>query len=259
MNTGIRRVGIVMIVLFVGLVAQLTYLQVGRASRLDNDPRNARKFLRDIQRNRGPIVSGDGVILAKSVPSNDEYKYQRVYPEATAASVRARRRLPVDPIRIGRRREHVFRRSCRPHVQAAVRQPRRSIRDDTAGRHGRPHARRRGAEGRGLRAAGAEGKRRRARRADRWRACDVFERHVQSEPARITQHREGAQGPRRPAQGPRESAARARVARDLPTRFHVQDGDGFDRAPAQRRRHHRVPATARASAPADNRDAAQLR
>ena len=85
MNTGIRRVGIVMIILFVGLIAQLTYLQVGRASRLDNDPRNARKFLRDIQRNRGPIVSGDGVILAKSIPSNDEYKYQRVYPDATAA------------------------------------------------------------------------------------------------------------------------------------------------------------------------------
>ena len=36
MNTGIRRVGIAMIVLFVGLVAQLTYLQVGRSSKLAN-------------------------------------------------------------------------------------------------------------------------------------------------------------------------------------------------------------------------------
>jgi peptidoglycan glycosyltransferase len=84
MNTGIRRIGVVIIVLFLGLVAQLTYLQIGKASNLANDPRNARKYLRDIQRARGPIVSGDGVILAMSVKSNDIYKWQRVYPAATA-------------------------------------------------------------------------------------------------------------------------------------------------------------------------------
>ena len=36
MNVGIRRIGIAMIVLFVALVGQLTYLQVGRGSRLAN-------------------------------------------------------------------------------------------------------------------------------------------------------------------------------------------------------------------------------
>ncbi|MDQ1459401.1 MAG: hypothetical protein QOI08_885, partial [Actinomycetota bacterium] len=36
MNDGIRRVGIAVVVLFVGLVAQVTYLQVGRSSQLAN-------------------------------------------------------------------------------------------------------------------------------------------------------------------------------------------------------------------------------
>ena len=46
MNTGIRRVGIVMIVLFVALVAQLTYLQVGRSNQLANASGNPRQVLR---------------------------------------------------------------------------------------------------------------------------------------------------------------------------------------------------------------------
>jgi peptidoglycan glycosyltransferase len=83
-NSGIRRVGIAMIVLFVGLVAQLTYLQVARSNELSNDPRNSRQFLRDLRRPRGPIVSGDGVVLARSIPSDDEFEQQRVYPPETA-------------------------------------------------------------------------------------------------------------------------------------------------------------------------------
>ncbi len=85
MNRGIRSVGAVIIVLFVALIAQLTYLQVAQNNKLANDPRNGRKFLRDIARDRGPIVTADGVVLAKSVPADDEYKYQRVYPPDTAS------------------------------------------------------------------------------------------------------------------------------------------------------------------------------
>jgi peptidoglycan glycosyltransferase len=84
MNTGIRRVGVVVILLFIGLVGQLTYLQLVENQKLADDPNNARKFLQDISRPRGPILSADGHILAESVPVNDVYKYQRVYPEATA-------------------------------------------------------------------------------------------------------------------------------------------------------------------------------
>jgi peptidoglycan glycosyltransferase len=83
-NSGIRRVGAAMIVLFVGLVAQLTYLQVARSDKLAADPRNSRTFLRNASRDRGPIVTSDGVIVARSVPANDEFKRQRVYPKDTA-------------------------------------------------------------------------------------------------------------------------------------------------------------------------------
>jgi peptidoglycan glycosyltransferase len=84
MNGGIRRVGFVILLLFVGLIGQLTYLQLVENKRLSDDPHNTRKFLQDISRPRGPIVSSDGAVLAKSVPVNDVYKYQRVYPAATA-------------------------------------------------------------------------------------------------------------------------------------------------------------------------------
>jgi peptidoglycan glycosyltransferase len=83
-NDGIRRVGIVMLVLFVALIAQLTYLQVGKAKQIADDPRNSRQFLTDAARPRGPIVSADGAVLARSQPSNDEFKQQRVYPKDTA-------------------------------------------------------------------------------------------------------------------------------------------------------------------------------
>jgi peptidoglycan glycosyltransferase len=84
MNSGIRRVGAVMMVLFVGLIAQLTYLQIARSTNLADDPRNARGFLRNAQRDRGPIVTADGAIVARSIPADDEYKHQRVYPADSA-------------------------------------------------------------------------------------------------------------------------------------------------------------------------------
>ncbi|HEV7523338.1 MAG TPA: penicillin-binding transpeptidase domain-containing protein [Acidimicrobiia bacterium] len=84
MNAGIRRIGVAMIVLFVGLVAQLTYLQIGRGSQLANAPGNPRKAFADLRRDRGPIETADGAIVALSTASNDEYKHQRVYPSATA-------------------------------------------------------------------------------------------------------------------------------------------------------------------------------
>jgi penicillin-binding protein A len=79
-NRAIGRVATAVIVLMVLLVAQLTYLQVIDAKDLANDPRNSRTYLRDFTRPRGEIVSADGKVLAKSVPSKDEYEFQRVYP-----------------------------------------------------------------------------------------------------------------------------------------------------------------------------------
>jgi|tagenome__1003787_1003787.scaffolds.fasta_scaffold20984354_5 peptidoglycan glycosyltransferase len=84
MNIGIRRVGLVIMALFLGLVAQLTYLQVAESSKLSADPHNTRKFLADVRQPRGEIVTSDGYVVAKSKPVNDDYRYQREYPAATA-------------------------------------------------------------------------------------------------------------------------------------------------------------------------------
>jgi penicillin-binding protein A len=80
MNTAIRKVAVVVVLLFVAIAAQLTYLQLVRASTLDKDPNNVRVSLRDQTQDRGDIVSADGSVLATSVPVKDQYKYQRTYP-----------------------------------------------------------------------------------------------------------------------------------------------------------------------------------
>jgi penicillin-binding protein A len=80
MNRAIRRVGIGITVLIILLVGQLTYLQVYDADRLANDPRNIRFQLRDFSKPRGRIVTADGQIVARSVETDDELKFQRIYP-----------------------------------------------------------------------------------------------------------------------------------------------------------------------------------
>lgn len=80
MNRQIRRVGVVMMGLFVLLFLQLNYLQVVRRDALANDPRNTRVAVRDFSRARGQILSADGTVLAASVPSDDAFERQRQYP-----------------------------------------------------------------------------------------------------------------------------------------------------------------------------------
>jgi penicillin-binding protein A len=86
MNRAIRRVGIGVTVLIVLLVAQLTYLQVYDADNLANDPRNIRFQLRDFSKPRGRILTADDQILARSVETGDELKFQRLYPQGALFS-----------------------------------------------------------------------------------------------------------------------------------------------------------------------------
>jgi peptidoglycan glycosyltransferase len=82
MNRGIRRVGTAVTILILILVAQLTYLQIVDAKNLQDNPLNVRGQLRDVNRPRGEIVTADGEVAAKSVPSTDntDFKFQRQYP-----------------------------------------------------------------------------------------------------------------------------------------------------------------------------------
>jgi peptidoglycan glycosyltransferase len=67
--------------LVLAVFVQLNYIQVFHASALNNNPLNTRNIIEQYSEPRGAIISADGITLAQSVPSKDQYKYQRVYPE----------------------------------------------------------------------------------------------------------------------------------------------------------------------------------
>ena len=80
MNRQIRRVGLVITACFLALFVQLNYLQVVSADRLANHPRNVRGVVRDYSQPRGDIVTADEVVVAHSVPVDDRFERQRLYP-----------------------------------------------------------------------------------------------------------------------------------------------------------------------------------
>src|SRR5215203_2722959 len=82
MNNKIRRLSIGLLVCYLVLFVQLNVLQVGKEQALSEDPRNDRQTIRDFNRPRGPIVTADGAVVARSVPTppGSEFKYQREYP-----------------------------------------------------------------------------------------------------------------------------------------------------------------------------------
>lgn len=68
MNRQIRRLGVVLIVLYVVLFAQLNLVQVFRADDYRDNPANTRQIQRDFSQPRGLIVSADDQIVAETVP-----------------------------------------------------------------------------------------------------------------------------------------------------------------------------------------------
>src|SRR3712207_2469910 len=81
MSAQIRRLGIALMVLFAALFAQLNYVQVVRADKLAEDPRNTRQATKDLSRARGTIQTADGVVVARSVPVDSQFERLRQYPE----------------------------------------------------------------------------------------------------------------------------------------------------------------------------------
>jgi penicillin-binding protein A len=81
MNRQIRHLSAVVVLLFILLFAQLNNIQVVQAAKLNNDPRNNRNAVRDFSEPRGLIQTADGVVIADSKPSNDQYKLIREYPQ----------------------------------------------------------------------------------------------------------------------------------------------------------------------------------
>lgn len=83
MNQRIRRLAVVLIVLYVILFAQLNFIQVGQKPTLDADTRNTRQTVRDYNDPRGDITTSDDVVIATSVRNDagSTFAWQRTYPE----------------------------------------------------------------------------------------------------------------------------------------------------------------------------------
>ncbi len=82
MNRRIRQLAAVLIALYVLLFAALNYWQVNRTEELASEPGNTRALIRQFDTPRGPIISADGVVTARSVqaPGDTDVKFQRQYP-----------------------------------------------------------------------------------------------------------------------------------------------------------------------------------
>ena len=80
MNKPIRVVSVFCLVLFLALLVNSTYLMYVRADDLSEDPRNRRIITATYSRERGAILVGKEAI-ARSVPSDDKYKFQRTYSQ----------------------------------------------------------------------------------------------------------------------------------------------------------------------------------
>ena len=80
MNAPVRRLSLVVAALFASLLVSTTLIQYVFAADLNARPDNRRTLLSTFARERGEILVGQTAV-AKSVPVDDEYKYQRVYDE----------------------------------------------------------------------------------------------------------------------------------------------------------------------------------
>ncbi|MBO1751205.1 penicillin-binding protein 2 [Actinotalea sp. BY-33] len=81
MNTPLRRLANVTIVMFLALMMTSTWVQFVRAPDLNSDGRNVRTLYREYDNSRGPIVVG-GDSIASSAPVDTPFGYQRSYTQA---------------------------------------------------------------------------------------------------------------------------------------------------------------------------------
>ncbi|RKT79693.1 cell elongation-specific peptidoglycan D,D-transpeptidase [Terracoccus luteus] len=80
MNAPIRRISVLIALLFTALLVSATVLQAVQARSLGQMTANKRTLLDDYSRERGAIVV-DGQNIAESVPVDDQYQWLRRYPQ----------------------------------------------------------------------------------------------------------------------------------------------------------------------------------
>ena len=78
MNPPLRKLSVVVLIMFVTLMVALTYIQFFRAPSLNADGRNVRTLYAQYGTDRGNLVVG-GEAITSSEPVDDAYKFQRMY------------------------------------------------------------------------------------------------------------------------------------------------------------------------------------
>lgn len=81
MTRELKRLSIIMVVMFFGLFGATSWIQVVQAQTLAENPENRRTLYDSFEVQRGSIIAGDEVI-ASSVPTDDIYSWQRQYADA---------------------------------------------------------------------------------------------------------------------------------------------------------------------------------
>jgi len=81
MTRELRRVSIIVLLMFLALFGSGTVIQVLDADKLRDHARNSRTLYASFSAERGPILL-DGQPIAESIPVDDEYRFQRVYSNA---------------------------------------------------------------------------------------------------------------------------------------------------------------------------------
>ena len=81
MTKELRRLSILMLLMFLALFASMSVIQVVQAEALAENSRNTRALYDSYEVQRGSIIAS-GAAIATSVPSEDVFSWQRVYPEA---------------------------------------------------------------------------------------------------------------------------------------------------------------------------------
>ncbi|MEZ3161851.1 penicillin-binding transpeptidase domain-containing protein [Microbacterium sp. BWT-B31] len=81
MTRELRRLSILMLLMFIALFASSSWIQVVEADALAENPENRRALYDSYEVQRGSIIAG-GIPIATSVPSTDVFSWQRQYTDA---------------------------------------------------------------------------------------------------------------------------------------------------------------------------------
>lgn len=80
MNRQIKVLLAVFVVCLVGIAANLAWVQIFGAAKIQGNPYNSRRLVEEYAIQRGDMISADEQTLARSVDTGAEYRWQREYP-----------------------------------------------------------------------------------------------------------------------------------------------------------------------------------